>query len=80
MSLNLLDITTTDLIKYIAEAGYGPHNSYWTAYHREDWTIGKFSNLKTIFHCTYDSPIGIEFENQIAMKTKCLHNGLPTQA
>ena len=39
MALRLLDITSNDIIKYIAKLGY-KDDKFWTAFHREDWYNG----------------------------------------
>ena len=39
MSLNLVEISDTSLIKYITDEGYNKLSKFWTAYHKEDWVI-----------------------------------------
>ena len=39
MQLNLLEITSADLIKYITKLGY-KDGKFWTAFHREEWYKG----------------------------------------
>ena len=39
MTLNLLEITSADLIKYITKLGY-KDGKFWTAFHREEWYKG----------------------------------------
>ena len=39
MSLNLLDITSNDIIKYITQTG-NRNVKVWTAFHREEWIEG----------------------------------------
>ena len=45
MALKLLDITSNNIIKYIAKLGY-KDDKFWTAFHREDWYNGTYLTRK----------------------------------